>query len=124
MAHPLHDPGFIGALAAVPRADRYRSRSESMQALVGDLLPADVLTRSTKSHFAEVLWGPASRALAAGWDGGGIDARLVDAERLREAWSAPEPDTQTITLLQSVWSTQARATARSLPAAMPSCAGG
>jgi asparagine synthase (glutamine-hydrolysing) len=123
VSHPLHDPRFIAALAAVPRAERYRSRSESMEALVGDLLPPAVLTRSTKSHFAEVLWGPAGRELAANWDGEGIDPQLVDGERLREVWSAPEPDTQTITLLQSVWWRRARAAALPLPAAMPSCAG-
>ena len=95
-----------------------------MDALVGDLLPPEVLRRSTKSHFVEVVWGEASRELAAGWDGDAVDDQLVDADRLRQEWRAPEPDTQTITLLQSVWWTRARADAARPPAATPSSAGG
>jgi asparagine synthetase B (glutamine-hydrolysing) len=93
VAHPLHDPEFLAALAGAP--DRYATRAGAMEALAADLLPAEVLRRSTKSHFAEVLWGPASRELAAGWDGDGIDPQIVDAERLREIWASAEPETQT-----------------------------
>jgi asparagine synthase (glutamine-hydrolysing) len=102
-AHPLHDPGFLAALCAEPPAVRRRGRTEAMEALVGDLLPREVLGRSTKSHFTEVLWGPAGRAWAAAWDGGGVDPQIVDAERLRRIWTSAEPDTQTITLLQAAW---------------------
>jgi asparagine synthase (glutamine-hydrolysing) len=101
--HPLHDAGFLATLCAEPPEARRRSRSAAMEALVGDLLPREVLRRSTKSHFAEVLWGPASRAWAAGWDGAGIDEEIVDTERLRAIWTSAEPDTQTITLLQAAW---------------------
>lgn len=124
VAHPFHDPRFLAALAAVPFAHRRRSRSESMEALVGDLLPPEVLRRSTKSHFAEVLWGPASLDLATSWNGDGIDPQLVDAERLRDVWTSAQPDTQTITLLQSVSRTRARAGAARLPASMTTAAGG
>jgi asparagine synthase (glutamine-hydrolysing) len=95
-----------------------------MEALAADVLPAAVLARSSKSQFAEVLWGPAARELAAAWDGEGIDPGLVDAGRLREAWSAELPDTQTITLLQSVWWTRAPAGAGAPRAAIASSAGG
>jgi hypothetical protein len=124
VAHPLRDPRFLAALAALPTADRRRSRSESMEALVGDLLPADVLRRSTKSHFTDVLWGGASVELAGSWDGDSVDAQLVDVEQLRREWRSAEPDTQTITLLQSVWLTRARAAAARPPAATPSSAAG
>jgi asparagine synthase (glutamine-hydrolysing) len=124
IAHPLHDAGFLAALAALPGAERHRTRSASMEALVGDLLPAEVLRRSTKAHFSEVLWGPESRALAAEWEGDAVDPEIVDVQRLREIWTSPEPDTQTITLLQSVWWSRARAGADRSPAAMPSSAGG
>jgi asparagine synthetase B (glutamine-hydrolysing) len=110
LSHPLHDPRFLATLAARPGEHRARTRSESMEALVGDLLPAEVLRRSTKSHFAEVLWGPASRELAATWEGDGVDPELVDVERLRLMWAERLPETQTITLLQSVWSARARGT--------------
>ena len=124
VAHPLHDPAFLAAVAAQPSAQRYRSRTESLDALVGDLLPSAVLRRSTKSQFSEVLWGPTSRELAASWEGDGLDPQLVDFERLRQEWASAEPDTQTITLLQSVWWTRARAAAGRPPAASPSSAGG
>ena len=123
IAHPLHDPRFLAALAALPPARRHRSRSQAMDDLVGDLLPAEVLRRSTKAHFAQVLWGDASRALAAQWDGEGVDPELVDVDRLRALWSEPEPDTQTITLLQSVWM-RVRSAASPPPAAIPSSAAG
>jgi asparagine synthetase B (glutamine-hydrolysing) len=123
-AHPLHDPRFLAALAAQPSEHRYRSRSESMAALVGDLLPPEVLQRSTKSHFAEVIWGPAARELAAGWDGEWLDPQIVDAEQLRRLWTSEEPNTQTVTLLQSVWWTRARAAADRPPAALPSSVAG
>src|SRR5262249_22707362 len=102
-AHSLHDLGFLAALAAPPSEHRRRTRSQAMEALIGDLLPPAVLRRSTKSHFAEVLWGPESLRLAAAWDGEGADPELVDVVRLCRTWSAPQPNTQTITLLQSVW---------------------
>jgi asparagine synthase (glutamine-hydrolysing) len=122
VVHPLYDAGFLSALAALPRPQRDRSRAESMERLVGDLLPGPVLRRSTKAHFGQVLWGTASRELAAGWDGEGVDHELVDSDRLRELWAADEPDTQTITLLQSIW--LARAAARRPLAATPSRAAG
>jgi asparagine synthetase B (glutamine-hydrolysing) len=119
VVHPLRDERFLAALAALPPAERHRTRSASMEALVGDLLPSEVLRRSTKAHFSEVLWGPQSRALAAGWDGDAVDPEIVDVQRLREMWTSPEPDTQTITLLQSVWWTRARTGAARPRAAMP-----
>jgi asparagine synthase (glutamine-hydrolysing) len=123
IAHPLHDPHFLATLAALPPARRHRSRSQAMAGLVGDLLPDEVLRRSTKAHFAQVLWGDASRALAAQWSGEGVDPELVDVGRLRALWSAPEPDTQTITLLQSVWM-RVRSAASPPPAAIPTSAAG
>ncbi len=117
LAHPLHAAGFLAVLCAEPPAVRRRTRTEAMEALVGDLLPREVLGRSTKSHFAEVLWGPATRAWAASWDGAGIDAEIVDTERLREIWTSAEPDSQTITLLQATWRARATETRRARPPA-------
>jgi asparagine synthase (glutamine-hydrolysing) len=124
LAHPLHDPGFLATLAGRPGEHRHRTRSQAMEALVGDLLPPEVLRRSTKSHFAEVLWGPASRELAASWDGDGVDPDLVDIECLRRMWAQPRPETRTITLLQSVWWQRARAAACPPPAARSSSVAG
>jgi hypothetical protein len=50
-----------------------------------------------------VFWGEHSRALMAAWEGEGVDAELVDPERLRGEWDLPLPDALTVPLLQSAW---------------------
>lgn len=101
--HPLHDRGFLSALAALPPEQRFATRTEAMQALVGDLLPAALLTRATKATFDEAFWTDHSRELVAAWSGEGVDHDLVDVERLRAHWTSAEPDARSFTLLQAVW---------------------
>jgi asparagine synthase (glutamine-hydrolysing) len=73
-----------------------------MRQLFGDLLPEDVLTRRTKSHFDDAFWSTYSRELAENWDGKGVDTNLVDPEALRQEWSKPRPQAVTFILLQSL----------------------
>ena len=54
-----------------------------MNALAGDLLPANVVGRTSKAYFNRVFFGEESRAFAAAWSGRGLDETLVDAEALR-----------------------------------------
>jgi len=103
ISHPLHHPRFLAALAALEPARRFRSRTEAMQMLVGDLLPPELIGRATKARFAEVFWAEHSRALVARWQGEGVDPEIVDIERLREEWRSSAPAPHTITLLQHVW---------------------
>lgn len=112
IAHPFSDSRFLATLAGLTADRRPRSRTEAMDALVGDLLPESLVRRGTKATFAQVFWGEESRALMATWDGVGVDTSLVDVERLREEWNSPDPDTYTVTLLQSVWLTGAGQPAR------------
>lgn len=106
ISHPFLDRGFANALAAMPRDERFSSRTAAMHALFGKLLPTEILERSSKTEFDEAFWGKASRAFAAAWDGKGVDEELVDAEALAVEWASPEPDPRSFLLTQSVWLAQ------------------
>ena len=102
LSHPLLDPAFVAALAALPRAGRFRNRQEAMNSLFHDVLPAGVRARRTKAAFDGAFWHEHSRELVARWNGEGIDESLVDVDRLRTEWQSDAPDPRTFTLLQSV----------------------
>lgn len=87
--HPLADPGFLAALADRRPWRGFPDRTETMSSLFGSLLPVEVLGRATKAHFTESFATERTRAFASSWTGGGVDHELVDADRLREAWTAP-----------------------------------
>lgn len=99
---PLLDPGFLAAVGRAGGRFGFGSRSHAMRELFGALLPRDVLERTTKAVFNAATWGEASRKFAAGWDGGGLDPALVDADALRAAWSRG-PDIRTLMALQQAW---------------------
>jgi asparagine synthase (glutamine-hydrolysing) len=103
LAQPFLDRAFAEALLALPRGARFGDRTAAMRSLFGDLLPADVIERPTKSSFDPAFWNVHSRSLAASWDGSGIDGELVDAEGLRHEWSLERPDPRSFLLLQAVW---------------------
>ena len=100
---PLLDPGFVGALARAGGLGGWGSRTAVMEELAGDLLPADVLRRTSKAYFNRVFFGEESRAFAAAWSGRGLDETLVDPEMLRREWLSDVPDIRTALLLQSAW---------------------
>ena len=100
--HPLLDPTFVGTLVSLPRHRRFADRTEALLSLFGDLLPPGLESRSSKAAFTETLWGAQSRALAAGWDGSGVDTELVDVEALRRRWQVAG-EIGPHTLLQSIW---------------------
>lgn len=104
LAQPLADVRFVRALAAEAPVHGHPSRAAALRSLVGDLLPDEAVTRSTKAAFTEVLWGPESRRFAASWNGRGLDPGLVDAARLRAEWcDKPYPDFRALTALQAAW---------------------
>jgi asparagine synthase (glutamine-hydrolysing) len=103
VVHPFLDVRFAAELAALPRQQRYPNRTTAMRTLFGDLLPDDVLTRDTKASFDSVFWTEHSREFVRTWDGGGVDASLVDVDALRQVWSSSEPDPRSFTLAQSAW---------------------
>ena len=99
---PFLDPAFVGSLAALQRGRRFRGRTEALLTLFAHLLPREVATRSSKAGFSAALWGEESRALAAAWDGEGVDPDIVDVDALKRRWrreGRPGPHV----LLQSIW---------------------
>jgi hypothetical protein len=103
LVFPLSDERFLAALAHAGGALGWASRLDLMQSLFGGLLPDQVLARSTKADFGEVVWGPRTREFVAGWSGTGVDSNLVDAEALRAAWSEHSPIFPAAIPLQAAW---------------------
>ena len=101
--NPFLEPGVLAELALLGGPCGFASRDEAMRRLFGDLLPADVLTRSTKAVFDGAIWGPAVREFASAWQGDGVDERLVDVGELRRQWGSGESDFRTMLLLQAAW---------------------
>lgn len=100
---PLLDLAFVGALARAGGRGGWGSRTATMNELARDLLPADVVRRTTKAYFNRVFFGEESRAFAAAWSGRGLNETLVDPEALRREWLSEVPDFRTALLLQSAW---------------------
>jgi asparagine synthetase B (glutamine-hydrolysing) len=103
VAHPFLDHAFGAAIAALPGAQRFETRTEAMMHLFGDLLPTELLERRTKASFDGAFWNEPSRAFVGEWDGSGVDDTVVDVEALRAEWSKESPDPRTFTLAQSAW---------------------
>jgi asparagine synthetase B (glutamine-hydrolysing) len=103
LSMPLLEPRFLAAVASARGPLGYQSRTAAMRDLFGDVLPSRVIERSSKAYFNRAYVGVESREFAKGWDGSGVDATLVDAERLREEWLSAMPSAISTLLLQSAW---------------------
>lgn len=101
--HPLVDDGFLAALARAGGRWGYAGRTALMRILFADVLPDEILRRSSKASFDRAYMGEATRAFARSWDGAGVDDALVDPEALRRAWCSESPSTFSALLLQSAW---------------------
>jgi len=102
-AHPFLDGRFLAALAREGGILGWGERTEMMQGLFGDVLPAEVVARTAKSSLGGGFWRSGSRAFAAAWDGAGVDNEVVEAAALRTAWEVPRPKIGAIALLQGAW---------------------
>ncbi|TQN37945.1 hypothetical protein FHU33_4618 [Blastococcus colisei] len=98
--HPFSDPTFLVTAARERGALGFKSRREALDVLAGDLLPAGQSGRISKASFNHSFFGPRSRALAAAWDGTGLDETIVDPRALRLAWEQPRVDARSQWLLQ------------------------
>jgi asparagine synthetase B (glutamine-hydrolysing) len=104
MVHPFQDPGVVESLARAGGRLGFGDRTATMRALFGEVLPDEILARSTKAYFDEVAWGPRSREFASEWDGDTGDPSindLIDAEALRRNWAQDSPDFRSAILLQA-----------------------
>jgi len=100
--HPLLDPAFMGAAAAVGGNAGLGDRPTTLTVLLDGLMPRAVSRRRTKATFDGVFWSTPSRRARRQWDGSGVDPDVVDPARLRELWRADAPPWGTALLLQSV----------------------
>ncbi|MCB7137059.1 asparagine synthase-related protein [Cellulosimicrobium marinum] len=100
---PFADPRFVGALAREGGVWGFGGRTATFDHLVGDLLPAAVIGRTTKASFNGTRWGEGEREFARSWDGSGISSDWVDAERLRTEWLRDDPHPASDFLLQVAW---------------------
>jgi hypothetical protein len=80
---PFLDPRFLASLARFLGPRGVRGRTAVMRTLAGDLLPEPLITRPTKAVFPEAYCNRHTRDFVQAWRGGGVDAALVDVERLR-----------------------------------------
>jgi asparagine synthase (glutamine-hydrolysing) len=102
-ANPLLSPGFLAALSSMGGRLGFTDRTTALRILFSGLLPEAVLTRTTKCRFNRAVFGQHSRSFVERWTGDGVDPELVDADVLRQMWSAEEPHALTFPLLQSCW---------------------
>lgn len=103
ISSPLLHPEFVHALARDGGVLGPIDRTAALRALVPDLLPDAVLTRSTKALFGGVFWADHTRAFVEGWTGEGLDDELVVVDELRRLWQSDRHNALTSALLQSAW---------------------
>jgi asparagine synthase (glutamine-hydrolysing) len=110
VSSPLVHPDVVAALARHGGVLGPGDRTAALRTIVADLLPDDVIARTTKAVFTNCYLGRHTREFAAGWNGSGVDADLVDAEALRRQWLGDQQHALTAALLQSAWLAGARRT--------------
>jgi asparagine synthase (glutamine-hydrolysing) len=101
--HPFQEETFLRSVAARCGRTGWPSRAAALEELFGDVLPLEVAQRTSKATFDSVFFNQYSQAFVQRWDGGGVNEDLVDVDRLRSAWQAPEVDPRSLSLLQSAW---------------------
>ena len=109
LSSPLLHPDFVHALARDGGVLGRGDRSAALRALAADLLPDNVLSRTSKASFTSCYMGKHTREFAANWTGEGVDPQLVDPDELRRIWLAESPAAPTAALLQTAWLAGVRA---------------
>jgi asparagine synthase (glutamine-hydrolysing) len=103
---PLMTAEFADAFASESGPVGPGTRSEAMRHLASDLLPEDVLTRTTKAVFGALVWGPEFRRFVSAWSPDDLDPHLgglVDPVSLHAAWSEARPLFPSMLLAQHAW---------------------
>jgi Asparagine synthase len=101
--HPFIDRGVLDALARTGGFAGLGSRTQLMGRLFGDVLPAQLIQRKTKSSFDIPLWTAETKELARSWSGEGLNTDLIDVSALRHVWQRERPDMRTASLVQKAW---------------------
>jgi asparagine synthase (glutamine-hydrolysing) len=100
---PLLHQDFIDALARRGGALGTGDRTAVLRDLVPDLLPDDVLARTSKGMYTRCYMGRPTCEFAVVWSGDGVDHGLVVADELRRLWATGLPAAATGALLQAAW---------------------
>jgi hypothetical protein len=108
LVHPLLSSRFWSAVGNLAGPTGFAGRTEGVAALFGDLLPPEIIARSSKANFDRVFWTDRARAFARDWDGAGVPAEWVDRRELARHWSSPNPSVPSSVLLQAAWLGSAR----------------
>ncbi|MDI9894210.1 asparagine synthase-related protein [Rhodococcus sp. IEGM 1381] len=101
--HPFVEPSVLQAFAHHSPFVGMPGRRAIMQLLVGDLLPPEVVTRTSKASFTPSLWNGESREFAQEWDGTGLDESLVRPDIVKREWLGSDPTVHSLSLLQQAW---------------------
>jgi asparagine synthetase B (glutamine-hydrolysing) len=100
---PFWDLAFLRSLGRWGGRLGRGLRTEMMLALFRDLLPEQVLRRTTKAHFTRAFFNEPTRQFARGWHGPVPEPDVVMREPLREAWLSDLPPNTSAVLLQASW---------------------
>ncbi|RMB77395.1 hypothetical protein AYK61_13815 [Rhodococcus sp. SBT000017] len=103
VVHPFVSSPVLQAFAAHSPSVGLRGRRAMMELLVGGLLPAEVMKRTSKASFTPSLWNGESREFARDWDGTGLDETIVRPEIVRAEWLREDPGVHSLCLLQQAW---------------------
>jgi asparagine synthetase B (glutamine-hydrolysing) len=100
---PFLEPKFVAAFAGTARPFGLATRTDAMRALFSDILPDDIMSRTSKAVFNRCFLTDVGRSFARSWDGSGVDEEMVDVDVLRSAWLSAWPPAQSFGLLQAAW---------------------
>jgi len=103
LSSPLLHFDFVHAVARDGGVLGSGDRTSVLGALVPDLLPDEVLARTSKAVFTRCYMGLHTRAFAERWTGEGVDPELVDPQELKRSWMSDEPVAPSAALLQQAW---------------------
>ncbi len=107
VVHPLAEPTLLRSLSSAWSWRGPIDRTAVMEAVVGDLLPRQIVERDDKAVLASVFLGARSRAFIEQWDGSGVDAEWIDTKALRVVWARRYPYVGTFNLLHQAWLSRA-----------------
>ena len=100
---PFLEPRFVATFARMVGPLGLATRTDAMRALFSDVLPDEILSRTSKALFNRGFLTDIARAFARSWDGSGVDKEMVDPALLRSAWLSEWPPSQSFGLLQAAW---------------------
>jgi len=103
IVHPFTAPGVLAAAAKVHPRSGFPSRTEGMREVFGDILPDEVLSRSSKARFNGALFATFSRQFVHRWQGEGSEGLPIDRAALQRTWATEPVDARSLPLLQGLW---------------------